>query len=96
MEHLPYALWEHAPQGKAACSLENEPKPSLSGLLKGRQKTLLYIPSNNEIMEHAKVSVQEYQTKAAAQSSTLAGFDEEGIDDLVLSISQLPSILTCK
>jgi len=91
MEHLPYTLSEHMMQGEAASSLENEARPSLSGLLKGRPKTLLYIPSSNEIMEHAKTAAQEYQA-AAPQSSALAGFDEDTIDDLVLSKSQQPTI----
>jgi hypothetical protein len=59
MEHIPAALSEQVAQAEAASGLDAESKPSLASLLKGRPKTLLYVPSSNEIMEHAKAAAQE-------------------------------------
>lgn len=58
IEHLPFAISEQLQPQEPTSSLENEAKPSLSGILKGQPKTLLYIPSSNEVMEAAKSAAQ--------------------------------------
>lgn len=85
IERLPWALAEPPVEEAAA---DAPAKPALAQLLQGRPKTLLYVPSSSEIMEHAKAAGSEAAGASAGATST---FDEDYADEAVMQMSRCPT-----